>query len=75
MCNLKKKKKYGPSLLVHWLRLQAYNAEGQGSIPGQGTRSHMPLTKTWCSQINNKRVQMNLFLKLSYQEVREGGEK
>ena len=30
------------SLLVQWLRLHTPNAEGLGSIPGQGTRSHMP---------------------------------
>jgi len=32
---------FGTSLMVQWLRLQAPNAGGQGSIPGQGTRSHM----------------------------------
>ena len=30
----------GTSLVVQWLSLQAPNAGGQGSIPGQGTRSH-----------------------------------
>ena len=52
------------SLLVQWLRLRAPNAAGPGSIPGQGTRSHMSqlrvcmlkilhaATKTQCSQIN-----------------------
>ncbi|TEA36880.1 hypothetical protein DBR06_SOUSAS32310013, partial [Sousa chinensis] len=29
------------SLVVQWLRLHAPNAGGLGSIPGQGTRSHM----------------------------------
>ena len=29
------------SLVVQWLRLHTPNAEGSGSIPGQGTRSHM----------------------------------
>ena len=52
--------------MVQWLRLHAPNAGGWGSIPGQGTRSHMPqlrvcilqlkilsaATETWCSQIN-----------------------
>ena len=47
------------SLVVQWLR--APSARGPGSIPGQGTRSHMPqlrlkiiriTTKTQCSQIN-----------------------
>ena len=27
---------------LQWLRLQAPGAEGPGSFPGQGTRSHMP---------------------------------
>ncbi|TEA34796.1 hypothetical protein DBR06_SOUSAS11910019, partial [Sousa chinensis] len=30
------------SLVVQWLGLHAPNAGGLGSIPGQGTRSHMP---------------------------------
>ncbi|TEA37700.1 hypothetical protein DBR06_SOUSAS9210016, partial [Sousa chinensis] len=30
------------SLVVQWLRLCAPNAGDPGSIPGQGTRSHMP---------------------------------
>ena len=29
------------SLVVYWLRLHAPNARGLGSIPCQGTRSHM----------------------------------
>ena len=50
----------GTSLVVHWLRW------GQGSILGQGIRSHMSqlvcvlqlkilhvTTKIWCSQINS----------------------
>ena len=32
----------GTSLVVQWLRLHAPNAGSLGSIPGQGTRSHMP---------------------------------
>ena len=30
------------SLVIQWLRLHAPSAVGQDSIPGQGTRSHMP---------------------------------
>ena len=52
-------------LVVQWLRLHASNAGNPGSIPGQGTRSHMPqrkilhaATKTWYSQIN-KSVQFS----------------
>ena len=29
-------------LVVQWLRLQVPSAGGLGSIPGQGTRFHMP---------------------------------
>ena len=39
--HLFKKPASGTSLVVPWLRLQAPNAGGLGSIPGQGTRSHM----------------------------------
>ena len=31
----------GTSLVAQWLRLRTLNAGGLGSIPGQGTRSHM----------------------------------
>jgi len=35
--------KFGTSLVAQWLRLYAPNAEEDpGSIPGQGSRSHMP---------------------------------
>ena len=33
--------KTGTSLVLHWLRLHTPNAGDLGSIPGQGTRSHM----------------------------------
>ena len=36
----------GTFLVVQWLRLCTPNARGLGSIPGQGTRSHMPQLKT-----------------------------
>ena len=29
------------SLVAQWIRLHASNAVGLGSIPGEGTRSHM----------------------------------
>lgn len=32
----------GTSLMVQWLRIHAPNARRPGSIPSQGTRSHMP---------------------------------
>ena len=45
----------GTSLEVQWLRLQACNAGGPGSIPGQGTKILHTSTKTWCSQINKNK--------------------
>ena len=36
-----KRNPVGTSLVVQWLRLWAPNAGGPGSIPGQGTRSHV----------------------------------
>ena len=32
----------GTYLVVQWLKLGAPKARGPGSIPGQGTRSHIP---------------------------------
>ena len=31
----------GNSLVAQWIRLHAPNAGGLGSVPGQGTRSHI----------------------------------
>ena len=39
-----KKPHTGTSLVVQWIRLRTPNAGGLGSIPGQGTRSHMHAT-------------------------------
>ena len=36
-----KELEFGNSLVVQWLRLHTPNARDLGSIPGQGTRSHM----------------------------------
>ena len=35
----------GTSLVVQWLKLCAPNAAGPGSIPGRGTKSHLPQRK------------------------------
>ena len=35
-------KRFKSSLGIQWLSLHAPNAGGLGSVPGQGTRSHMP---------------------------------
>ena len=58
----------GTFLVVQWLRLHAPSAAGPGSIPGQGTRSHMPQrrlniqcapAKTWHSQTNKLNKYLN----------------
>ena len=43
----------GTSLVVYWLRLRAPQAGGLGSIPGQGTRSHIP-------QLRNPHTQLKI---------------
>ena len=62
----------GTSLVVHWLRLHAPKAGHLGSIPGQGTRSHMmqlkiphAATKSWHSQTDKH------FLKRIYIHISE----
>ena len=60
--------------MVQWLRLHAPNAEGPGSIRGQGTRSHIlqlsgcvpqlkishATAKTQRSQIKKQRTELGL---------------
>ena len=46
-----KKNHLGTSLVAQWLRLWAPNAEGLGSIPGQGTGSHMPQLRVHMLQL------------------------
>ena len=41
VCHFQKEVR-GTSLVVQWLRFHTPNAEGPGSIPGWGTRSHRP---------------------------------
>ena len=41
----------GTSLAVQWLRLHTPNVEGPGSIPSQGTRSHMPQLRVLMLQL------------------------
>ena len=45
-----KKWDWGTSLAVQWLRLHAPNAGVPGSIPGQGTRSHMLQLRPWAAK-------------------------
>ena len=46
------------SLVVQWLRLHAPNAEDQGLIPGQGSRSHMPKLRAQMLQLKIPHVAM-----------------
>ena len=47
------------SLVVQWLRLHAPNAENQGLIPGQGSRSHRPKLRAQMLQLKIPHVAMN----------------
>ena len=69
----------GTPLVVQRLWLQTPNSEGPGSIPGQGTRSHMlqlkipcATTKTWYSQINKYLKQTNNIQKELYTMTKRG---
>ena len=42
----------GTSLVVQWVRHRAPRAGGPGSIPGQGTRSHVPQLRPGAAKIN-----------------------
>ncbi|TEA39739.1 hypothetical protein DBR06_SOUSAS31510006, partial [Sousa chinensis] len=44
--------------VVHWLRLHAPSAGGPGSIPGQGTRSHMPQLRVRMPQLRVHMLQL-----------------
>ena len=49
--------------MVQWLGLHATKAGGLGSIPGQGTRSHMPLLRPGIAKERKKeRKKEKLFL-------------
>ena len=57
---LRQQKESGPKLVwtylvVQWLRLHTANAGGLISIPGQGTRSHMPQLKDSACLSENRR--------------------
>ena len=41
----------GTSRVTQWLRLRTPNAGDPGSIPGQGTRSHMPQLRVCMLQL------------------------
>ena len=59
--NLKKKKKkcrLRTSLVVQLLRLRTPNAGGPASIPGQGTRSHMPQLRARMPQRRSRMLQL-----------------
>ena len=56
-----KKRMPETSLVVHWLRLSAPNVGRPGSVPGQGTRAHMPQLKILCAA--TKMAQLNKIFK------------
>ena len=50
----------GTLLMVQWLRLQAPNGGVLGSIPGQGTRSHIQQLKIWYATWRSHMLQLRL---------------
>ena len=50
-------------LVIQWLRLHAPKAQDPGSIPGHGTRSHMPQLKIPCATTKTWHKQINTFFK------------
>ena len=52
----KSMKSKGTSLAVQWLRLCTSNALGAGSIPGQGTKIHMPWDKDKKNSMKPKKL-------------------
>ena len=48
------------SLGVQWLRLCSPGAEGPGSIPGQGTSSHMPQRRARMWSLKMMHVQLKI---------------
>ena len=51
ICNFIQRRHTGTSLVVQWLSLHTPNAGGRGSIPGQGTRSHIPQLRVCMPQL------------------------
>ena len=45
-------------LVIQQLRFCATNAKGSGSIPGQGTRSHMLQLRFWMPQLKIRHNQI-----------------
>ena len=57
--NHEKKMLSGTSLVVQGLRLHISSARGLGSIPGQGTRSHMPQLRVFTLQLKTPHAMRN----------------
>ena len=49
----------GTSLVGRWLRLCIPSAGGQGSVPGQGTRSHMPQLRVLCCNYRPRMLKLS----------------
>ena len=57
----------GIFLVVQWLRLCTPNARGLGSIPIQGTRSHLPQLKTLSTETDLLQPNSFFFFKYNWQ--------
>ena len=58
--------------MVQWVRLNALNAEGLGSIPGQRTRSHMPQLRLDTAKLINQLIFKNSVCVLNLQHISSG---
>ena len=65
-----KKKRWGTSLSVHWLRLLASDAGGTGSTPGQGIRIQHML----CGTAKNRKKGYGLFREQPESQTHKGQE-
>ena len=59
----------GTSLMVQWLRLYSSNAGGPGSIPGQGTRSHIQQLSIPHAEMKNRQSQINKYFLKTAKEI------
>ena len=63
-CSTSQDNARGTSLVVQWVRLPAPNAGSLCSIPGQGTRFHMPqLSVTMLQLLHNQITKQNILKK------------
>ena len=63
--------KEGTSLVVQWVRLQAPNIGGLGSIPGQETRSYMYMWVRVCNKDPEKAITKTQHSQNKYMNIKK----